>query len=207
MNSTRILVRTTTANFWWGAYGLTNQADWEDLELCYEGGERIGRVCLNGKEYLRDALPELQADPAEKAYAAALQTYLADTGCHYWFYYDEPGSPYFYEAPYEAPRNANGVKPRFTDIWHPDERVGLATVQDAVREFARAFLGLAACEVIITEPEPLEKAVATFKGHQLLFNGDKPVKIHFADNVISELAEVWGITPEATLQKLQASTQ
>ncbi|RTQ47816.1 hypothetical protein EJV47_18015 [Hymenobacter gummosus] len=186
-------------------YGLTDKTGWEDLELFHENGQRIGGVCLNAKRYLRAHLPDLQADPTEREFAQAIQRYLADTVCHYWFYYDEPGSEDFYEVPYDAPRNASGIKPRFADIWHPDERVGLSTVQEAVREFARAFLGIENCEVEVTDAEPLETAIATFKEHERLFGGANPVEIHFADNVVAELAEAWGTTQEQALAKLKAS--
>lgn len=57
----KLIVRELSANFWWGNYGITEQSGSEDLTIFYENGERIGRVCLNTKGYLRANLDGLKA--------------------------------------------------------------------------------------------------------------------------------------------------
>jgi len=204
MEATKIIVKTESSNLWWGIYGLCDKVGWEDLELFYESGERIGAACLNTKSYLRNALNDLLDKEDEKEFSDAVQKYLSDHICHYWFYYDEPGDEDFQEVNYDAPKNEKGVKPRFIDIWHPDEEIDLKTIETGVSLFMKDFLGIENCIVEIIEAEPLEEAVRSFKLHQERFGGSD-VKVEFSDELISELSERLKMEKKDVLEKLNLS--
>jgi hypothetical protein len=203
MDAKKIIVKTESSNLWWGIYGLCDKAGWEDLELFYESGERIGAVCLNTKSYLRNALNDLLDKEDEKEFSDAVQKYLSDHICHYWFYYDEPDDEDFQEVNYDAPKNGKGVKPRFIDIWHPDEEIDLKTIETGVSLFVKDFLGIESCIVDI-DTEPLEEAVKSFKLHQERFGGGD-VKVEFSDELISELSERLKMEKKDVLEKLNLS--
>lgn len=136
----KLIVKPTSSSLWWGIYGLAEKCGWEDMTIFYEDGKRIGKVCLNTKGYLRSHLDDLKADPEEKEFANAIEEYLNDHQIHYWYYYDKRGAEDFYEVSYEdIPKNEEGVKPRFFDIWHPDENIGISTIKTAVKEFGKNF--------------------------------------------------------------------
>ncbi|GEN71521.1 MULTISPECIES: hypothetical protein [Chryseobacterium] len=200
MDAKKIIVKTESSNLWWGIYGLCDKAGWEDLELFYESGERIGAVCLNTKGYLRN----LSNKESEKEFFDAVQKYLSDNACHYWFYYDEPEDEDFQEVSYDAPKNEKGVKPRFIDIWHPDEEIDLRTIETAVGSFAKNILEIENCTVEVVDDEPFEEAIKSFKIHQERFGGDD-VKIRFSDELILELSERWKMEKEKILEKLNSS--
>ncbi|MBB6370486.1 hypothetical protein [Chryseobacterium shigense] len=204
MEAKKIIVKTESSNLWWGIYGLCDKTGWEDLELFYESGERIGAVCLNAKGYLRNALNELLNKEDEKDFSDAIREYLSDNVCHYWFYYDEPEDEDFQEVTYDAPKNEKGVKPRFMDIWHTDEEIDLRTIETAISSFAGKFLKIENCTVEVADGEPLEESVKSFKIHQERFGGGD-VKIGFSDELISELSERWKMEKEEVLEKLNSS--
>ncbi|SHG45999.1 hypothetical protein SAMN05421866_0521 [Chryseobacterium oranimense] len=204
MAAEKIIVKTESSNLWWGIYGLCEKAGWEDLELFYESGEKAGAVCLNTKGYLRNALDELLNKKHEKEFYDAVQEYLSDNVCHYWFYYDEPEDEDFQEVNYDAPKNGKGVKPRFIDIWHPDEGIDLEIIETGVKSFAKDFLGIENCIVEVADTEPLEEAVNSFKLHQERFGGED-VKIEFSDELISELSKRLKMEKKDVFEKLNSS--
>jgi hypothetical protein len=207
MDKQKIIVRPESSNLWWGIYGFCEEVGWEDLNLFYENNERIGGVCLNTKAYLRDALQYLREDPEEKEFIEAIESYLMDSQCHYWYYYDDKNDADFYEVTYNAPQNKQGIKPRFTDIWHPDEGIRLSTIKSAVSTFALDHLEIANCQVEIQNGESLEEALNSFDEHKKLFGGETPIKISFSDDLIKELAEHWQLSEELVLKKLTNSTK
>ena len=199
-----IIVKPTSSNLWWGIYGLTEKIGWEDLILFFEDGQRIGKVCLNTKQYLRVGLEDLRKDKEEVEFVKAIENYLIDNQFHYWYYYDKRGDDDFHEVSYEnAPKNKNGIKPRFIDIWHPDENIGISTIKSTVKEFAKKFLKIENCVVKIEDIEDLEDSIKSFEENEKLFGGKNPVKIAFSKEVIGELSNLWEKTEEEVLSKLK----
>lgn len=205
MNKNKIIVRSESANLWWGIYGFCDKTGWEDLNLFYENEERIGGVCLNTKAYLRYCIEDLKDNPEEIDFVRALETYLADDKCHYWYYYDEKGDEDFYEVPYTAPINKHGVKPRFMDIWHPDEGIDLSTIKSAVKVWAKKHLHIENCEVVIDDIMPFEESLADFKEHGDLFRNDSEINVVFADELVEELSQLWNKPKEDVLKTLENS--
>lgn len=200
----KLIVKPESSNLWWGIYGLTEKIGWEDLNIFYENGERIGRFCLNTKEYLRAHLDDLKSDPDEVEFAKAVENYLNDNQFHYWYYYDKKGDEDFYEVPYQdVPKNEEGVKPRFMDIWHPNENIGISTIKTAVKEFGRKFLKEEITNVKIENAETFEESIKSFEENEKLFGGDNPIKISFSDELIDELSTHWEIPKDEVLSRLK----
>ena len=192
MNKQKIIVKPESANLWWGIYGFCEKVGWEDLNLFYENEERIGGVCLNTKAYLRNAIPDLKKDPEEVFFLNAIENYLLDDKCHYWYYYDiDREDEAFYEVPYKAPKNEKGIKPRFMDIWHPDEGISLSTIESAVNDFIQKHLDIDEYEIEIQNIVSLEESFESFKENEDLFGGETPVGITFTDELIEELSNEW----------------
>lgn len=175
------------------------------MNLFYENDERIGGICLNSKSYLRAGLDDLRNDSEEKEFVDAIEKYLADNKCHYWYYYDDKDCENFYEVPYSAPKNEKGVKPRFMDILHPDEGIGLSTIESAVKTWAKEHLHIEDCEIEIQDEEPIEESLKSFKENEELFGGDSTVEVKFADELIDELSQHWKKPKEEVLKKLENS--
>lgn len=206
MEKTKIIVRPESGNLWWGIYGICEKVGWEDLNLFYENEERIGGVCLNGKDYLRDGIEQLLEDPEEQDYVEAIEKYLNDNKCYYWYFYDDEHDEDFYEVPYTAPKNEKGIKPRFLDIWHPDERIGLSTIDSGVKAFAKEHLGLEYCEIKIQNVESYEDSLKSFKENEkLLFGTESKARIKFSDELVEDLSRHWGKSKEEVLKKLESA--
>lgn len=199
----KLIVEPESSNLWWGIYGLTKKIGWEDLTIFYENGDRIGKVCLNTKEYLRANLDDLKSDPNEIEFAKAVENYLNDNQFHYWYYYGKRDDKNFYEVPYEsAPINEEGVKPRFIDIWHSDENIGISTIESAIKEFGSKFLKQTITEVEIKNNESIEESIASFKENENFYGGDNAVKFSFSENLMNELSNHLQMTKDEVLSKL-----
>lgn len=203
MESIKIIVRPKSANLWWGIYGFCEKTGWEDLNLFYENEERIGGVCLNGKAYVRAELENLKTYPEDAEYVAAAEKYLVDNQCHYWYYYDEVGDEDFHEVPFDAPRNTKGVKPRFLEIWHPDEAIGIPTLQTAITAFAKKHLRIENCEIEIQNSMSIEESLKSFKENKNLFGGGSPLEIKFSEDLLDELSVLWRTPKAEVLKKLE----
>ncbi len=203
MRKDKIIVRPESANLWWGIYGFCGKIGWEDLNLFYENEERIGGVCLNGKGYLRANLDDLKEDPEMRGFVEEVEKYLADNKCYYWYFYDDKDDEDFYEVSYLAPLNDKGVKPRFMDIWHPDEVIGISTIETGVKAWAKEHLKVEDCEVIIENNESLEDSLKSFEENEKLFGGDSKMEIKFSDDLIEELSQCWKKSKDEVLKKLE----
>lgn len=189
---------------WWGIYGLTEKVGWEDLNIFYENGEQVGVFCLNTKGYLRANLDDLKSKPSESEFAKAVEDYLNDNKFYYWYYYGKREDEDFYEVPYEfAPRNEKGVKPRFMDIWHPDENIGISTIKTAVKEFGRKFLNQEITNIKIENVETFEEAIKSFEENKELFGSENPVRISFSEELLDELSNHWEMSKDEVLSKLK----
>jgi hypothetical protein len=200
-----LIVKPTSSNLWWGVYGLTEKVGWEDLNIFHDNGEKIGRVCLNSRQCLRSELSALKNNQEDKDHATAIQQHLKGNQIDFWYYYDTKGSEGFHEVPYKAPKNEAGIKPRYLEIWHPHESIGIATIESAVKEFAKAFLEINDCQVQIECIEELEDAIKSFEGNEELFNSDNSINIEFSTELIIELSTLWKKPKEDVLRRLKES--
>ncbi|MEP0266854.1 hypothetical protein [Dokdonia sp.] len=205
MKKNKIIVRAESYNLWWGIYGFCEKTGWEDLNLFYENEERIGAVCLNGKGYLRAGLDDIRNDSEQEDFVEAIEKYLVDNTCHYWYYYDDKSDEDFYEVPFEAPKNNKGVKPRFIEIWHPDEGIGISTIENAVKAFAKKHLGIEECDVEIQDDESFEESLKSFEENIDLFGDGSKIEIKFTDKLIEELSQHWNKPKDEVIKKLENS--
>lgn len=203
----KIIVKPESANLWWGIYGFCEKIGWEDLNLFDENEKRIGGVCLNSKSYLRAALDDLRDIPKEMQFVKAIEKYLSDNKCHYWYYYDNKDSEDFYEVPYLAPKNNEGTKPRFMDIWHPDEGIGISTINSAIKTWAKDHLNLENCYIEIQNEESFEDSLTSFKEEEKLFGSDSKLEVKFADELIKELSIYWNKTRDEVFKILEKSVK
>lgn len=204
MKNKKIIVRTESTNLWWGIYGFCDKTGWEDLNLFDQDDKFIGGVCLNAKAYLQTELENLRHITDEKEYVEAIGNYLEDDKCHFWYYYDN-GNKEVHEVPYKAPLNANGERPKFVDILHPDKGIGLSTIKTGVKAFAKAHLGIENSEVEIECGETFEESLKSFKKNKKLLGRDLNISKKFADELIDDLGQYWKISREQVLKKLKNS--
>jgi len=201
----KIIVKPESSNLWWGIYGFFEKIRWEDMNLFYEKGVRIGEVCLNCKSYLRAGLDDLRNDSEEMEFVDAIEKYLADNKCHYWYYYDDKDSTDFYEVPYSAPINDKGVKPSFMNIWHPDERVGLSTIESGVKTWAKEHLRIEDCEIEIQNVESVDESIKSFEENREIFKNNSTIDVKFTDELIDDLSRHWKKSKKEVLKKLENS--
>ena len=211
MENTTITARPTSSNFAWGIYGFCEKVLWEDIEIYNQKGERLAFPCLNSKVYLREALPDLRKEPEEQIFVKAIEKYLADNSCHYWYYYDRDGrdSKDFYEVSYWGPKNEAGIKPRSIEIWHPDERLGIESVKSGVKDFLARHLGIKNCEIVVDYNcgVSFEESLQEFKEHAALFLGEKSPKVEFSEDLVKELSHKWDQSPEKVLERLRKASK
>lgn len=204
MKDKKIIVKTESSNLWWGIYGFCDKTGWEDLSLFTEDDKLICGVCLNAKAYLQTELKNLKNNIEEKEYLEAIGNYLKDDKCHYWYYYGN-GNEEVHEVPYNAPLNANGEKPKFIDILHPDKKIGLSTIKTAVKAFAKKHLGIDDCEVEIECDENFEESLKSFKENEKLLGREFSGVEKFTDELIEDLSLYWQISREGVLKKLRTT--
>lgn len=162
-----IIVKTESYNLWWGIYGLCEKTGWEDIVLFDDKGFRIGGLCLHTKNYLREALKDFDTIYDNNKLKKDIKNHLAGNTLSYrYFYFDSVEDEDFFEVPYDAPRNDNGIKPNYIEIWHTDEGIDLNTIEDTVKKFAEKFLNTHECKITIECNVTLEKAIETFKNEQ-----------------------------------------
>jgi hypothetical protein len=164
MNKVKLIVKTESANLWWGIHGFCEKAGWEDLSIFHDD-KKIGAFCLNTKQYLRSGVEDLRDDPGNKKFVEAADNYLADQQIHYWFYYYDEHDDNFYEVPYDAPRNDKNEKPRYLDLWHPDESIDISTIQSAVKHFAQKFLKIDEADIEIEPGEDFNQSLQSYREH------------------------------------------
>lgn len=199
----KIIVETESLNLWWGIYGLDEKTGWEDLTLFDEYAEKILRLCLCTKSYLRSVLEDLIDDDSEREFIDVVKKHLSGNVCNYWFCYDEIGDEDFFEVSFDAPKNEKGIKPSYIEIFHPDEGIDIDTIKSAIRIFAKDFLKIEDCTVDV-EDFSLEESIESFKTHQKRFNNGN-MNVLFSDELISELSERWKMKKEQVLDKLNVS--
>jgi hypothetical protein len=194
---TKIVVRTTSADLWWGIYQITSNTGWEDLYLLDENGKNLAWFCLETKSHLWASLQAEKDDLDSLDFTNAVKSYLKCNKIHYWFTYDDKNSDNFHEVDFDAPKNCDGIKPNYIEIWHPDDSISLKTIIEAVENFAQVFLKLINCEVEIEDIPTLEASIESFTTRGI------PGKIKFSDELIEQLSQVWNLPREGVLARLE----
>jgi hypothetical protein len=207
MDRLRLIVKSESANVWWGIYGFCEKTGWEDLNIFNDKDEKIGAFCLNAKRYLRQGVEDLRDDPNEHNFVHAIDKYLEDNRIHYWYYYNDSFDENFFEVAYEAPRNQKGEKPRYLDIWHPDESIDISTIQSATNDFASTFLKLDNVDIQIEEGEGLEESLKSYKEHLKHFGPNGQIEVAFKDDLVNQLSVLWDKSTEETLDKLRRAVK
>jgi hypothetical protein len=199
----KLVVKTESKNVWWGIYGFCEKTGWEDLNIFNDRGEKIAAFCLNGKRYLRNGVADLRNNPGEENFVQAIDNYIADDKIHYWFYYNDEYCEEFYEVGYDAPRNDLNEKPRYMDLWHPDETIDISTIRSAVKNFAKVFLNAEVTDIEIEPGDTFADALHAYKEYMKDFGPDAEIHIAFSDDLVEKLSAIWGTSTEATEEKLR----
>ena len=131
-NQKTIYVKTSSYNLWWGIYGLSGLSSWEDIYIYDDPTTvvKLGSTCICTKNYFRCALEDLEGDPEEKEFVDQINAYLSDDKIHYHYYYDNPADEDFHQLIYNnLPINANGIKPRSFEMWHPKDGIEISVIE------------------------------------------------------------------------------
>jgi hypothetical protein len=205
----KIIVRYSSYNIWWGHYDLCEKQGWEDLVLMNENKEPFAWPCLCTRDYLKggleiDLFEDEEEDPYEPdevdlMYKADVERYMADNTIHYWYLYKEKDDPSFGEVEHEAPRNDQGFKPSYIEIWHPDDGIDVSTIISAVTDYAKVHLGEADYIVELEDFVPFEEALASFQDRVDL----STVEMNYSDGLIEQLSELWNLSKEQALARIK----
>jgi hypothetical protein len=190
-----------------GIYGLSPLTGWEDILLfdhAEASGEELGYTCICTKAYLGNGMEDLEDDPDEAEFVEQIKEYLNDNTIHYHYCFDNPSSNDFFELPYNnLPLNELGVKPRYVEMWHPNEGIDLQVIDECVREFCLRFLDTKVIHVHHIDPVSIDKAVQTYDEHRRRFSGK--VEFEFTDDLIQDMMRQLGKTEEEVKRILKAS--
>ncbi|MFK7806945.1 MAG: hypothetical protein AB8F74_04000 [Saprospiraceae bacterium] len=187
----KLTVKTTTQRFWWGIYGLLSKNGYEDIDLFDEKGNLIDRIHLNTKGYLRAGLRFLKDDAQQLDYAIAIKEFLKKDKYHYWYYYDNKNNSGFYEVPYDAPKNKEGIKPKAIEIWHPGETIDIETIEEVVQLFSKKFLKVNTVKVLVEVAMSKEEAIRTYNSFQETEKKKEEEKIDVSSKLLRNLSKLW----------------
>ena len=203
-----IFVKTNSYDLWWGIYGLAPLTDWEDIFLfntAEAATERMGYTCICTRTYLRNSVEELVNDPDEKDFVEHIREYLQDSTIHYHYCFDNLSSDEFFELPYpNLPLNEFGVRPRYIEMWHPNEGIDLQVVEECVREFCLRYLDLQVNQIHFINPVGIDEAVREYTEHIRRFNG--PIEVEFTGDLIHNMMTKLSKTKEEVIKILNSST-
>jgi hypothetical protein len=201
-NMKSIYIDVTSYNFWWGIYGLSENVSWEDVRM-YSKQEndfiKVFGFCLCSKSYFKDYLIEYENDDDERDYYQKAEGFVNNENVVYHYYYDDLSDEDFFEVPFEAPRNKNGIKPRSIELWNPSQSINEDVLLNSVKIFCDDFVNL---EIEIVEwkekisfDDALEAYIDFCKQTQ---NG-----ISFSDELVEQLSKEWNLSKDGVLDKLQ----
>jgi len=201
----KIIAKTNSYNLWWGIFDLCEKVGWEDLSLFNEKDEKLAAFCLCSKGYLLHAKETLTNDPEEKEFVEDIERFLKTDSVHFQYWYESKDDKYFYEVPHDAPKNIDGIKPSYIEVWHTDEGIDLETIKDAVAAFCRKFLHFDNhIDIMIEENVSFEEALESFKEHLSCFHNGI-VQYKFSEELISHLQNRWRLPKEKVLEILMKS--
>ncbi|WP_435921476.1 hypothetical protein [Paenibacillus sp. DYY-L-2] len=203
-NPKDVYVSTNSYNLWWGIYGLCPLTGWEDIFIYDDpyGVNKLGSTCICTKDYLSHVLEDLADDPEEREFQDHIIEYLNGDKIHYHFFYDNPSDEDFYQLPYSnLPLNEYGVKPRSFEMWHPNNGIDIAVIEECVKVFCDIFLNLAVNRVQLLEQIDVEGAIVSYKEHLSNFNGE----IVFSDNLINDMMNKLSKSKDEVMKLLKIS--
>ncbi|MEI7635743.1 MAG: hypothetical protein WCJ37_00425 [Syntrophus sp. (in: bacteria)] len=201
----KIITKIESYNLWWGIFGLCEKVGWEDLSLFNEKDEKLAAFCLCSKGYLLHVKETLTNDPEEKEFVEDIERFFKTGSVHFQYLYKSKDDKYFYEVPYDAPKNIDGIKPSYIEVWHPDEGIDLETIKDAVAAFCRKFLQFDNhIDIMIEEDISFEEALESFKEHVVCCH-DGDIQYKFSEDLIAELQKRWQSSREKVLEILMKS--
>ena len=198
-----VYAKTNALNLWWGVYGIMKLEGWEDVAVYTEDDRWIASFSLETKSYLRLVVEEDREDAEAQGFVQRLERFLADTIVDYRYYYDVPGSASFYEVPYEAPRNGNGVKPSFADMMYPVEGIDLSAVRNATATYLKDHFGVQQVRVVISDEITFEEALTEYWEEARFRTQEDGEMIRFTEAQITHLSQVWGVSLSEAEQRVQ----
>ncbi len=210
MKNNKIIVQTEDSSFWWSICGFYEKSTYEDLKLFYGNNEKIGNVRIYGKCGLRAKIEHLKNCPEPKEYAAAIEKFIAEDKCRFWYRYLQKDDEAFLDTIYMAPKNDIGLKPWLAEIWHPDQRIGLSTIISSVKAWAKEHLQVEDCEIEFQPNMPLNELLELFKQEKrseilrsISLNYIK-AEPKFTDELITGLSKCLNEPKEDILKKLKS---
>lgn len=150
-----VFAQTESLSFWWSVYGWSPSL-WEDIYISYKdenGVSQYSATTIDVKGYVKYCVGDSseyakdQLDGFCEEFNKSIDELLNAEEMFYGYYYDSPTDKDFYEVGFDAPRNENGVKPRYIVIYHPAEKIDIKVVKEAVSKYCRDFLGIPFCKV------------------------------------------------------------
>ena len=185
-NSKKVYVKTSSYNLWWGIYGICSLTGWEDICIYNDpmAENELGSTCICTKDYLRHAVENLKDDPDEMEFIDKITEYINDDQIHYHYFYDDPADEDLYQLPYiNLPLNANGLKPRSLEMWHPNKGIDISVIEECVKVYCSTFLNIEVSQVKLLETIPVEDAVVSYKEYLSNINSN----VVFSDDLIVEM--------------------
>lgn len=165
-----LYIKTNSYDLWWGIHGISRLTGWEDVSF-YDSNEtnsnRIGYTCICTKAYMGSGFEDLEEDPDERDFVEHIKDYLQDNRIHFHYCFDNPADEDFYELPYNnLPLNELGVKPRYVEMWHPNEGIDKQVIEDCVKEFCCKFLNTRINKIHYINPISFDEAITSYKKYQ-----------------------------------------
>jgi len=185
-----IYLMTSSLRFWWEMNDLVPRTESEDVWLFTKDGDQlveIGEACICSKAYLTSDTSLLMQD--EPDYAERIMQFYQNDKITFYFAYDEPADKDFYEVPFNAPSNTQGIKPSYVEIWHPADSLNVDVLLDCAGEFCKSLLKIESPEFYILNRMNAEEAKDTFDK----FAGEEPNELYFSETVIDELSAKWNM--------------
>jgi hypothetical protein len=119
----------------------------------------------------------------------------------YHYYYDDLSDEDFFEVPFEAPRNKNGIIPRSIELWNPSQSINEDVLLNSVKIYCNDFLIIKIEIVEWKEKISFDDALAAY----IDFCNQTQNGISFSNELIEQLSKEWNISKEGVLEKLQKS--
>ena len=200
MSKKKLIIRTTSYNFWWTNYGLSECAGWEDMWIFDENGNYISFVCVQTLPYLEATKQELEMDNEFDEYYNEVTHFLKNKNTYYKFYYaDKNDIENFYELPFNAPKNDKGIKPTSFEIWINRKTLNMVSAIFALKEFAKDFLGINDCQIGFEKVMSLDEALKNIE-KETVFN-----QVEFSNDVVNKLSKALNLSKEHVIEKLKRS--
>jgi hypothetical protein len=186
-----IFVDVRHCDFWWGVYGFTSGTSWEDFILyrrIFFRYKKIACFSANARSFMEDRSDEEKSDQdtSEKEFYNELHDFLKSCKIAFHYYYDNIGCEDFYEVPFDAPRNEQGIKPSSIEIWHPASGLNLQQADECIHAFNMKFLYLPICNIRWKSKPSFKKSKKAFCKDN---NQTSNPKVVFTKELVAEMAD------------------